>query len=457
MKALEILVVVSMLSVSVAAAQDSLPWTVETAFPNSGFPGEEGGPCARVAINPANGSPVVALLKNSGEPGDSLAVFFNHPFGAYDGWDFVVWNHVHDISDLDMDFWSSPTVWKVGLSFRDQSDQSLHFIEIELEPGGGGIIASADHQIQDATSFDYGVGTSVRYDSTGTPHIACSVRSSMASDSLMYATPVASGGNCGVGLPDDGKWSCVTIEAGTDVGRDPSLTLDASDQPAIAYTKPYGQDELDIVFVARPTAAGTGNCSHSTHWDCQYPDYMIGANHQSKASAYYDQSSADTGLHVAFMYESAFGGTGIGVRHARYVGDGSGNCSATNDWVCDAVPLLAEGDAMELGTNAAGEPMLAFHTAALDEVAFVEYVGVPWAGNCGTTDTWHCGALEPDIGTDTMGEWLDLAVDQHGDPHVVYSKFGPPTYQYELKYAVPWLFRDRFESGNTTAWSLVVD
>ncbi|RLE19691.1 MAG: hypothetical protein DRJ65_19880 [Acidobacteria bacterium] len=87
-------------------------------------------------------------------------------------------------------------------------------------------------------------------------------------------------------------------------------------------------------------------------------------------------------------------------------------------------------------------------------MAFNEYLGVAWAGNCGTTDKWHCDVIEPDLGlVDEMGQWLDLAVGDDGQPQVVYTKFLHDSFEFELKLAYPWIFRDGFESGDLVVWS----
>jgi len=449
-----LLVVILVGGLSVAAptpcsAQESLPWTKDTIFPLSVMPTTEGGACARIAINPENQRPVVAFVRSDSEPGAGLSLMRDYGEGPDDGWFYLGFPDSISMSDLDMDFWISASTWKIGVSYRDNSDDSLRFLETVYDRLSG-TQTSTSIMIQDADSFDYGVGTSVKYDSSGNPHIAAYVSSLFASDSLLYATYVGSGGNCGY-EPQLNKWSCQTIDSGTDVGRDPSLTLDGAEQPVIAYTKLYG--DVELVFVTRPTSSGAGSCGGG-YWNCGYIDSETLLNDQSKAAVHWDQSAAQTGIHVAFHTTSHYSSTPISILHGVWVGGGQGNCGLPADWDCDWAGENADGGALELGTNHSGKPVLAFPTQGLMELAFNEYLGDAWAGNCGTTDKWQCDVIEPDLGlADEMGQWLDLAVGDDGQPQVVYTKFLHDTFEFELKLAYPWTFRDSFESGDLVVWS----
>lgn len=446
MKTFLVTFILMCMAVGVPAAQELLPWTVETIYPTASAPSEQAGPCARVAINPLDEHPVVVSLATGDEPGDQMVELI----GGY------LTPSQHSLfalsSDLDADFWMSPTMWKLGVSYRNQSDQSLRLYQV-VNNSVTGTLSTGFSRIQDEENFEYGHGTSIRYDSTGTPHIATHVRPvNLGIESLMYATYVGTGGNCGV-LSDAGEWSCQTIDAGDEVGRDPSLTIDGADQPVIAYTKPWG--EVDLVFVARPTSTGAGSCGGG-FWNCGYVDSDILAYDQSNAAVTFDRSPAQTGIHIAYHATAHYSSSPTYVEHAVWAGDGVGSCGLPANWNCEDLPNevgTASGNALEIGTNASGLPVIAFPSPSHDEIELVEDLGVNFAGNCGIGDRWRCAAIESDLGTpDVIGEWLDLAVTGDGQPVVAYSKLIHDTLRYQLKLAYPWIFRDSFEYG-LTKWS----
>lgn len=444
------LLILSVLIVGVAAAQEILPWTVETIYPTAAAPTDQAGPCARVAINPLDEHPVIVSLATGDEPGNQMVKILGGYFVPQTNSLFAL------SSDLDADFWMSSTMWKLGVSYRDRSDQSLRLYQVVYNTVTSSVTTFFT-EVQDATSFEYGHGTSIRYDSTGTPHIATHVRPvNLGIESLMYATYVGTGGNCGLGTAA-GEWNCQTIDSGDEVGRDPSLTLDNADQPVIAYTKPWG--EVDLIFVARPTSSGAGSCGGG-FWNCGYVDSDILANDQSDAAVTFDRSPAQTGIHVAYHATSHYSSSPIYVEHAVWAGDGLGSCGLPANWTCENLPSemnTASGDALEIGTNASGLPVIAFPSPSHDGIRLVESLGVNLAGNCGTGDRWRCAAIESDLGTpDVIGEWLDLAVTGDGQPVVVYSKYFHDNPKTVLKLAYPWIFRDSFEY-NLTKWSSSVN
>ena len=391
---------------SIAGGQELAPWSVDTVYPLSAAPSDTGGPSVSMAINPENGRPVVAFLKGSAEPGTEPLMLLNYGEGPWDGWDYLGYDLGNAASDLDMDFWIDASIWKVGISYRDRTDQSLHFLESVYDRATGDLVAT-NMEIRDETSFNYGYGTSIRYDSAGTPHIAAQVRPvSLGLESLLYTVRVGSGGNCGVGT-ENGKWSC---------------------QPVHGY------------------------------WNCGYVNYDLAAYDHSRPSVHFDKSSAATGIHVAFLATPHYSPGGPSLRHARWVGSTTGNCGYPLDWDCELdLPnelSTARGDSIEIGTNAAGLPVFAFPGAVSGEMAFIEYLGQNFAGNCGSIDRWYCGFLEQDSGTPNLvGEWMDLAVTAGGQPMVVYTKWHNSEAEYTLKLAYPWLFRDGFESGDAEVWS----
>lgn len=448
MKITVLIVVAIALCLPVAQAQVLLPWTVEQVFPNATWPTLHLGAGSKVVFDPSTGLPIVAGLDSNSNSGalsfarytSSIGIFYWQRFGT----------NITTAPDIDLDYWESPTEWKIGVSYRDLSDASLRFVEyryVKATQQGSFL----NHKVLDTFIGNNGIDSSFKYDSQGHAHIAAYTFSSGA-DSLKYATWVGSGGNCGFDT-SDGEWQCQTVDTGETVGREPSLVLDSSDEPIIGYIKPVGVDQ---VFVAQTASSGSGNCgsgSSAGFWNCIYVDYTYDFYPQSNPSVFFDRSAAATGLHVAWDSEDPPTGQKT-LKHAIWVGGGAGDCGSTSDWHCEYIAATgtSEGD-VALAVNGRGLPVIAYRNSTSNLLMLAEDLGSIWTGNCGPTDRWQCDILGTDATSDTLGEWIDIDVDRNGVPIVAYSHYLETQYDYNLMLTYPWLMRDSFESGDFGAWS----
>ena len=124
-----------------------------------------------------------------------------------------------------------PLFRKIGIAYRDDSSNALKYASFSCGHGCSWSIQTI--QASSNQLISYGLETSLRYDSTGSPHIAY-YSSSILAGKLIYVHKVSSGGNCGVG-DAAGTWQCDQIDSGTGVGHSPSLSFYDNDTVVIAY------------------------------------------------------------------------------------------------------------------------------------------------------------------------------------------------------------------------------
>jgi len=247
--------------------------------------------------------------------------------------------------------------------------------------------------------------TSLKIDSTGAAHIAYYYQGN-----LEYAKRVGSGGNCG-----GNNYECYTIDdcsAGSCAY--PSLALDGSGQPRIAYFD-TGQGDL---WYAQP---GTpGNCGPGDTWGC----YQVDTTGDVGRYASLDVDNGDLS-HIAY-YDATNGN----LMYAAQVGSG-GNCGLSNSWQCDEIATMGAQSTHPRTRDVS----LAVDKAGLPIIAYSWYYGAPFSGrgfsrarpaaalgpqsgNCSPQDLWQCEGIQ---GGSSTGGYSAVAVNPSGLATIAYN------------------------------------
>jgi hypothetical protein len=240
-------------------------------------------------------------------------------------------------------------------------------------------------------------------------------------DSLKYARRVGGGaGNCG-----GGNYQCEAIDTGYGIGPYPSLALDVSGQPRIAY---HNANNGGLWF-AQPKASG--NCGPGNSWGC----YPISTSPDAGLYAALDLDANDV-PHVAY-YEAGK------LMYAVLVGP-HGNCGASNSWQCDEIDTmgtLAHSRDLSLAVDSADLPIIAYHVykqAGIFTLRGLQYARPAAAlgmqsGNCGPDKLWQCDRVR-DSGH--AGDYVSIAVGPSGLASLAYFNadyFGSLRVAYQRK------------------------
>jgi len=276
--------------------------------------------------------------------------------------------------------------------------------------GSSFYLASGGSGNWDFMTIDSGPGdfASLKFDSSGAAHIAYR-RNYLGTGSLRYARPVDGGtGNCGTPA---GNYQCDTIDSGFAVGGYPSLALDGSGQPRIAYHH-GGNNALRFAY------------QNGGSWTIRE---ILPADSGLYASLEVDVNNGDL-PHIA--HYAVVNGK---LEYAVYVGS-NGNCgfnssSTRFEWQCDEIATM--GTATQPRTR---DVSLAVDKAGFPIIAYSWYYGTPfsardfsWArpaaalglqsGNCGPQYLWQCARI---YGSFT-GDYSAIAVSPSGLATIAYN------------------------------------
>jgi hypothetical protein len=278
--------------------------------------------------------------------------------------------------------------------------------------------------------------TSLKFDSTGTPHIAYLGSCGANCSRLKYATWVGSGGNCGTG----NHWKCEQVDAVTNANY-PSLDLDKSNRPRIAYYNAQSGD-LRYAWQCGTDISCLPNCGPTNDWECDtldstgtvglFPSLFIDkALSNNPRIAYYDRTNGK-------------------LKYALIPGGGTlGNCGplflGVQYWQCDSIasmgPSLSGNLGISLALDPFGKPLIAYLDAseALGptrlRVAQPRYV--PGLGNCGPLYNWECTTVDGGGSWTNEGSFASLAFTAAGKPIIAYYE-EDNYYDGNLKVAAPW-------------------
>ncbi len=229
-----------------------------------------------------------------------------------------------------------------------------------------------------------------------------------ANKDLKMARYVGSGGNCSA----DSNWSCETVDSSGDVGKYSSIAIDPTTHlPAIAYWR------------TSPT-----NLKLATAWSGGWDIITVDEDSGSYASLKIDATGT---AHIA--YHGSYGG----LKYAKHVSGGSGNCGG-NNYQCD---VIHQGNGVgyypSLALDVTGHPRIAYHEGG----GGLWYAQPSNPGNCGPGNYWDCSSIYASPGA---GTYASLDVDNANTPHVAYYDAG------KLMYAV--LKGPNGNCGSLNAW-----
>ncbi len=249
----------------------------------------------------------------------------------------------------------------------------------------------------------YGDYASLKFDSSGAAHIA--YRRYNSTGYLRYATRVGGGaGNCG-----GNNYQCDTIDSGSGVGHYPSLALDGSGQPRIAYDG--GSNDLMYAY------------QDGGYWTIRE---ILPTNSGQYASLDVDVNNGDL-PHIAH-YDANNGKLG----YAVYVGS-NGNCGLSSsstklEWQCDEIDSMGTNSHtrdVSLAVDKAGFPIVAYHKYIIgDPFSIVSFnLARPAAalglqsGNCGPQNLWQCERIRH---YGHSGDYSAIAVNPSGLATIAY-------------------------------------
>jgi hypothetical protein len=256
----------------------------------------------------------------------------------------------------------------------------------------------------DIITVDVGTGkwASLKVDATGAAHIAYH----HSINGLMYAKHVGgANGNCG-----GNNYDCDTIDSAGGAGYYPSLALDASGQPRIAYFV-GGNGGL---WYAQPGTSG--NCGPGNTWGC----YAIFVPSDADKYASLDVDNGDV-PHIAY-YDAGKLTYAVGVE-----GSG-GNCGVLNSFQCDEIDTmgaLPHTRDVSMVVDNAGFPIIAYHkhitgnpfsVVAFNVARPAAALGLQ-SGNCGPQNLWRCERI-PHYGH--SGDYSAIAVHPSGLATIAY-------------------------------------
>jgi len=337
--------------------------------------------------------------------------------GENDNWNCMTLDQTGDVGQYtSIDVWGeSSDNRKYGISYYDATNRSLKFRIISCvddDCTGGNITISSP-------VFNYmsvGLYTSLKFDPTGTPHIAYqAIDSNMNNNSLRYASYVGSGGNCGEGT-DTGKWQCEIIDFGNGIGQYISLDLTYDGSPYLAYYD-AGMGNLKWAYY---TGFADPDCFSENGWVCPVLDSVgnvglyasITAQHSYTDKlyrvAYYDKTNG-----YLKYYDSEFGPVVV-----DDMGTSSSPMGISMDVDKEGYPVIAyqqiTSDLSSPTLNVV-RPYLAFDDGAM--------------GNCGDEPPgylfqyWRCNVLDNAGQFLSEAEFVSLAVSSTGLTKIAYSEF----------------------------------
>ena len=193
-------------------------------------------------------------------------------------------------------------------------------------------------------------------------------------DDLKRARYVGSGGNCGT----DSRWSCETVAATDDVGQFSSIVLSR-----IAYHD--------------ASSSAVRLATKGLFWQFETIDLTQGGH-----------TSLKVGFHPHIAYQYVQSGHVDGLKHAQWVGGGTGNCGGS-DWQCDWVDSgTGVGQYASLALDTLRQPRIAYYDGGSTALMYAYKNGGSWTIR--------------EILPTNSGEYASLAVDRrNGDlPHIAH-------------------------------------
>jgi hypothetical protein len=337
----------------------------------------------------------------------------------YDGWTTDVGKY------SSIDAWGdSSQKWRLGISYYDATNRALKYTDLLCQNN------SCHWNTITVVSPDFnwvsiGLYTSIKFNSSGVPGIVYYFSSSQGVDSLRYAHPVNSGGNCGEGSAA-GLWQCDIVDSGDGVGQYATTDMSWDNQLYIAYYD-GGQGDLKLAYYV-----GFGNCGLNNDWYCTTLDGTDGSNVGLYASLKAPQFSGDP-LRVAY-YDITNG-------NLKYY-DSTG-------WklVIDSMGTSLSSMGISMDIDKDGFPAIAYQQIASELSRPVLRIVRPYLvfddgsyGNCGDVPPgylfqyWRCSTLDNASQYTSGADFVSLVINSKGFAKIAYSEYDEYNDITSLKY-----------------------
>jgi hypothetical protein len=407
----------------VAAPADAAQWTIDAVDTASDF-----GAYASVAIDSRYDTLYISYydatngdlrLASPVAPGTGNC-------GPENGWWCRTVYSTDDVGQYSsIDIWQGLGVWKLGISYYNATNGALEYAEYREYISSWEWISTTIDTGDSSSSLYTGLYTSLKFDSTGTPHIAYH-DSRLSEDGIKYTRYVGGGtGDCG-----GGDWNCDLIEGPIPgVGRHASLALNESDEPRIAYYR-----KSDGALRYAQYLGSLGNCGPDNVWQCDTIDTATGSD-------VIEGIGPHVSLHVdegilgetpVIAYYDAVNDT---LKYANYVGIlFSSNCGPDDTWNCSTIEDVGFSTGamgVSLDVDNAGAT-IAYHDVedggVLKVAQPVSRLGLE-SGNCGPLGgfplhlTWQCDTVDDgirDVYTHTVGQYPAIALHADGLASIAY-------------------------------------
>jgi hypothetical protein len=325
---------------------------------------------------------------------------------------------------LSMDiFGTDSDNYKVAISYYNVTSRDLRLYYFQRIAG----VNSVDKiTVQSPVPIYQSIGlyTSIKFSPTGVPGIMYHVTDSVNGDSLRYAYPVDSGGNCGL-IPYNGLWQCDIVDSGPGVGQYASFDFSYDGQPSVAYYD-AGAGNLKYAYFG-----GIGDCWNSNGWICPTIDGTDGSDVGRYASLKApDRPSA----HYSIAYYDKTNG------YLKFFNPDFGEPVVVDDMTTVGFPV---GISMDI--DKFGYPVIAYQQT--DEFAGPKLgLARPYFvyddgsfGNCGDVPPgylfqyWRCNTLVYSGQYTEVGDVISLSVKSNGFLEIAYSEFDTYYLNTDLK------------------------
>jgi hypothetical protein len=332
-----------------------------------------------------------------------------------------------------IDVWSNTiNSYRIGISYFDVTNRTLKFTSRTCTD----TVCTLWFTVTiDSPMFNYisvGLYTSLKFDPNGTPHLAYQVTNSNTNiNSLMYASYVGGGGNCGQGS-DTGKWQCDLIDSGVGIGQYASLDLTYDGTPYLAYYD-AGAGNLKWAYY---TGFADPDCFDDNGWVCPILDSVGDVGLYASITA--QHSYTDQLFRIAY-YDKTNG-------HLKYYDSDFGPV-VVDDMGTSLSPM---GISMDIDNN--GYPVIAYQQIASDFSPPTLRITLPYLafndgafGNCGDVPPgylfqyWRCSTLDNAGQYTEEADFVSLAVSPFGLDWISYSEYNSYDDATSLKviYQVP--------------------
>jgi len=393
------------------------PWKIYK-IAESLDPAKDLGLYLSLAVRPYDDYPMISYYDQySGALMYAIPYNWSGSCGEDNDWHCIVLDQTGDVGlHTSIDVWGeSENNRKYGVSYYDATNMALKLRMISCVNGD---CIGENYTIRDSDLdiFSYGLYTSFKFGSTGVPGIVYYASNSLSDDSLQYAYPVSSGGNCGVG-DQEGLWNCETIDSGNGVGQYVSTDMSWDGQLKIAY---YDAG-LGNLKSANYVGFG-GNCGLIGGWQCNTIDGTDGSNVGLNASIQAPQFSGDS-LRIAYYDKTN--------EHLKFY-------DSLQNWkvVVDEMGSSLSNMGISMDIDKDYSPIIAyqqidseFSPPVLRIARPASVYGEDSLGNCGEVPPgylfqyWQCNTLDNGGQYTEEADYVSLVVKSNGLAMIAYTEY----------------------------------